>query len=604
MFKLGIYKEANRSDCTSKSQVPGFNYLCHSKKFLPCKTFIVYRAQEGYQTLSSISSLFNANISQLLSTNMMSEANLNNLLQPGREIIIPVTCSCPDGFSRAVIVYNSSHSDSLTTVACDVFEGLVKGQSLIEANPGLGGNYTNSSIRVPIRCACPDISDKSNGIKYLVTYPVIENDNTYLIARKFGVPEEMIRGANQLEPFPTVFPQTTLLIPTKVAPVLNLDVASSPEDPPLSPRSLIPLREIVPGEISNDMNFYILLGVGVLATIVVMVLACGVFIFIRKNHFHQHFQPLSARSSQLSNFSRDFLDGMSKLKHSLVSFSLEELRIATVDFGDASLIGKAVYQGRIGGCYVAIEQMNSEEAAHHVIDILTRINHINVVKLEGFCYGTRPYLVLEYAENGSLRDCLSNSKKAKQLTWAKRMQIAFDLAVGIHYIHYCTNPTYVHRNINSRNVLITVDWRAKISGFRLAKPLICSEEKGETNWNESVIVGRKGYLSPEYLSYGQASSKVDIYAFGIVLLELLSAEDSTTDGKLLKDSVSFLADGGLEDSSGCLEKLKKFMDPVLEGDYPLGEAMCLALLARGCVEEEPLHRPTINDVLKTLSRIF
>ncbi|XP_059638924.1 protein LYK5-like [Cornus florida] len=531
----------------------------------------------------------------------MSDTNAYNLTH-GREIIIPVTCSCSDPFSQAIFVYNACHSESLFSVACGVFEGLVKAQILKNANPHFNGDKLNGSlIEVPVRCACPEVSDKSNGTNYLVTYPIVELDNTELIARKFGVSEGKIRDANSLEPFASIIPQTTLLIPLKTAPVLNLDVATPYEDA-FSPRTAISLRKIVPG--ANYKNLYVILGGGVFAATVILILACGGLVFIRRRYHQWSFQPLSARSSQLTDFPHDFLDGMSKLKHSLINFTLEELMIATNDFCEASVIGKAVYRGKIGDSDLAIEQMNSMEAAHHVIDILTMINHLNVVKLVGFCSETRPCLVYEFAENGSLRDCLSNSKKAMQLTWARRIQIAFDLLEGLHYIHYSTKPAYVHRNINSRNVLVTIDWRAKISGFRLAKPIICSEEKCETSWNESVIVGRKDYLAPEYLTYGQASVKVDIYAFGIVLIELLSAKEAITDGKFSKDSISFLADEVLEESSGCLQRLKRFMDPNLEGDYPLGDAMCLAILAKACVEEDPLHRPTMNDVLRALSRIL
>jgi len=80
-------------------------------------------------------------------------------------------------------------------------------------------------------------------------------------------------------------------------------------------------------------------------------------------------------------------------------------------------------------------------------------------------------------------------------------------------------------------------------------------------------------------------------------------KDLSRDGKILKDSVRFLFDGAFEDSSHCLEKLKEFMDPVLGGDYSLGDAMCLAFLAKGCMEEDPHHLPTMNHVLKALSRI-
>ncbi|KAL5817321.1 hypothetical protein ACOSQ3_025699 [Xanthoceras sorbifolium] len=497
----------------------------------------------------------------------MTEADSSNITT-GQEIIIPITCSCLDRFSQAIVMYNFSSSDSFAAVACGVFEGLVKALSLVEENPGFEGDDPDAlMIKVPIRCACPNENDRSNGVKFLVTYPVIENDTNDLIARKFGVPEKKIWEANRLESLPTIFPQTTLLIPMNDTPVVNRDIEPRSEDPTLSPRG-------------------------------------------RKNHLRR-FQPLSARSplsanlspSLSPNLSPAFLDGMSKLKHSLINFSLEELRIATEDFNETSAISTAMYRGRIGGSYVAIKKINSEDAARRIIDILTKFNHLNVVRLKGCCYQRRPYLVFEFAENGSLRDCLSNTTMSRQFTWEKRMQIAFDLAVAIHYIHYCTKPAYVHQNINSRNVLIAMDWRAKISGFGLAKPVICKEENKRMNWNESVVVGSKGYLVPEYLTDGLASLKVDVFAYGIVLLELLSGREVTMEGKLLKDFVNFLVDCGLEGSSGCLDKLNKFWDPALEGDCPLGDAICLTLLAKACTEEDHFHRPTMNDVIKAISRM-
>ncbi|CAK9137538.1 unnamed protein product [Ilex paraguariensis] len=590
----------DNSNCTSELQFPGSNYLCNTKTG-SCRIFVVYRAQEGYQTLSSISSLFNTNISKLLSLNEMTKGDSSTLL-PGREIVIPITCRCSNQFSQDIQLYNATHSDSMYTIACGVFEGLAKAQSLIEHNTYLPSNsLSNHVLKVPVRCACPNTSDTNNGINYLVTYPVIEDDQTDLIARKFGVPERMIWDANRLDQFTTIFPQTTLLIPTMGVPILNTNVSG---DPAPGPQPVIPLNQIIPGKKTSNKKIYVFLVGGIVAIIALMVIAWGVPIQARKRSHPGGFKTLLIRNSPVSKFSPDFLDGMSKLKHSLVSFSLEELRIATEDFSEASVIGTAVYRGRIGGSHVAIERMKSEEEARHMMDILTKINHLNVVKLEGCSYGSTTYLVFEYAENGSLRDCLSNSKLAKQFTWKKRLRIGFDLAVGLHYIHYSTKPSYVHRNINSKNVLVTVNWRAKISGFRLVKPVIYSEEKEESNWNESEIVGRKGYLAPGYLDCGKAATKVDVYAFGVVLLELLSAKEAIAEGVLLKNCVGFLADGGLEDSSGCLDKLKGFMDPVLEGDYPLGDAMFLALLAKACVEEYPLHRPTMNDLLKALSRFL
>ncbi|KDP31014.1 hypothetical protein JCGZ_11390 [Jatropha curcas] len=276
--------------------------------------------------------------------------------------------------------------------------------------------------------------------------------------------------------------------------------------------------------------------------------------------------------------SPDFLDGVSKLKNSLINYSLEEITTATENFNEASMIGAKKYKGKIGGSFLAIEEMDSEEAARNVIYILTKINHLNIVRLEGFCHeSNKPYLVFEFAENGTLWDCLSNPKLDRQFTWAKRLQIAFDLAAALHYLHNSTTPAFVHHNINSRNVLVTSDWRAKISGFSLAKAV--------TN--------------------GQICLKMDVFAFGVVLLQLISAKEviSTTDEKIVMDSINFLLDDRIEDSSQFLEKLKGFIDPVLEGDYQLGDAICLVLLAKSCIEDEPDLRPIMTDIIIALSRI-
>ncbi|KAE8736287.1 Cytochrome P450 [Hibiscus syriacus] len=214
--------------------------------------------------------------------------------------------------------------------------------------------------------------------------------------------------------------------------------------------------------------------------------------------------------------------------------------------------------------------MNTDETARRVVYILTKINHLNIVKIEGCCYGADPYLVFEFAEYGSLRDCLSNACVARQLTWEKRTTIAFDIAVALHCIHYCTKPCYIHGNINRKNVLITKDWRAKITGFTSAKPLIRREEDGEMSFD------------------------VDVFGFGVVLIELLSGKQ----GAVLKEFVNIFADNGIEEGSRYLEKLEQFMDP----NYPLADALCLAFLAKACVESDPHRRPTMDNVIKALSR--
>ncbi|GKV53513.1 hypothetical protein SLEP1_g60034 [Rubroshorea leprosula] len=122
-----------------------------------------------------------------------------------------------------------------------------------------------------------------------------------------------------------------------------------------------------------------------------------------------------------------------------------------------------------------------------------------------------------------------------------------------------------------------------------------SSSKGNDN-----IVTADRWVAPEYLVHGSASEKVDAFAFGVVLIELISGREDT-DGRQFRDSIGFLGGGASE--GGCFEQLRIFMDPSLE-DYSLAEALCLAVLARACVEDDPLHRPSTDDILKVLGRMI
>lgn len=480
-------------------------------------------------------------------------------------------------------------------IACSVYQGMVKPFVLTQQN---GNLYETTIVKVPVKCGCVNISHETNGIKYLVTYPVMENDTVDMIALKLGVTQRSIQEVNGLGPQQTIFGGTTLLVPTTDAPVLNLDHVVDGS----SPQDTIPINGVLKRSVGSRFSFFLIIFASISLICVVLFL-----VFLKRKCRDVEPPPGSITGWEFKPVSPDFLDGMSKLKHSLTSFSFHELQLATQGFSESSSIGKSVYKGRITSNHiVAIEDINSTESAYHVIDLLTTINHLNVVKLEGCCFDmNRSYLVFEFAKNGSLRDCLHDANMRKQFTWEKRVKIAFDLAEGLHYIHYCTKPAYVHRNISSGNVLITADWRAKISGFNLARPIVTVGADGDgEDWEESVIVGKNGYLSPEYLDYGQGSTKVDVYAYGIILLELLSAKEAMIGRKWL-DHVEFLPDGEVVGGSlECLEKFKGFMDVDLEGEYGLGDAMCLALLAKCCIQDDPQNRPTMNDVLKALSRIL
>ncbi|KAJ0083925.1 hypothetical protein Patl1_30650 [Pistacia atlantica] len=157
----------------------------------------------------------------------------------------------------------------------------------------------------------------------------------------------------------------------------------------------------------------------------------------------------------------------------------------------------------------------------------------------------------------------------KQMRFEDTRQIAFDIATGLHYLHHCIFPTYAHMIVNTRNIFITSTWRAKLASIET------NHAAGSSKGND-ISASVKGWIAPEYLLTVSVSEKVDFFAFGVVLLELISGRKDM-DGKLFKACIGFLGGGGSE--GGCFEQLRSFMDSCFKEDYPLAEALCLAVLA-------------------------
>ncbi|GMQ02935.1 hypothetical protein CsSME_00048946 [Camellia sinensis var. sinensis] len=117
--------------------------------------------------------------------------------------------------------------------------------------------------------------------------------------------------------------------------------------------------------------------------------------------------------------------------------------------------------------------------------------------------------------NGSLETQLHGPSRGSALTWHLRMKIALDIARGLEYLHEHCNPPVIHRDLKSSNILLDSDFNAKLSDFGLAVT------DGTQNKNNIKLSGTLGYVAPEYLLDGKLTDKSDVYAYGVVLLELL-----------------------------------------------------------------------------------
>ncbi|GAU14464.1 hypothetical protein TSUD_250040, partial [Trifolium subterraneum] len=177
-------------------------------------------------------------------------------------------------------------------------------------------------------------------------------------------------------------------------------------------------------------------------------------------------------------------------------FSYQELAKATNNFNLDHKIG----QGGFGAVYYA--ELRGE------------------VRLIGYCVEGSLFLVYEHIDNGNLGQYLHGIGK-EPLPWSSRVQIALDSARGLEYIHEHTVPVYIHRDVKSANILIDKNLRGKVADFGLTKLI----EVGSSTLH-TRLVGTFGYMPPEYAQYGDVSPKIDVYAFGVVLFELISAKNA------------------------------------------------------------------------------
>ncbi|RZB74845.1 LysM domain receptor-like kinase 4 [Glycine soja] len=608
----------DQNNCTSNEIGQGTRYSCKSTKD-SCRTFLVYRANKHLNTISEVSKLFNTNSDEVLLKNNLTPLSLFDELKQGKEVLIPVNCTCSGGYFQASLSYKVLNNTTYSEIACGVFEGLLKHLTLAEENISQGNKpEAGSELRVPLMCACPDSYNftRSMKVKYLVTYPLILGDDPDKLSEKFGISTEEFYAVNSLNPFSTVYPDTVVFVPIKDGPIRIHDIPDSPSPPP----GFLSTNPVVTTEESTQSSNLYIAGSVIGFFLLITLLASGLYMKrIRKSDdVHSISQTNSltlwspTRSSHISTqtgknsttwcLSPDLLVG---IKYYLLNYSMEELQKATNNFSEENKIGHNrgregdfVYKGSVNDHEVMIKRMRLEDT-QQVIDLHSKINHINIVNLLGVCYVGKSnkdpwsYLVFELPKNGCLRDCLSDP--CNPINWYKRTQIAFDIATCLYYLHCCSFPSYAHMNISSRNIFITANWRGKLAD--VGRALAASVTLTPTKRNSVEIP--KGLVAPEYLLHGLVSEKVDIFAFGVVLLELISGRDNF-DGKPIKDSLGFLL--GEASEGGCFEGLRSFMDPNLK-DYSLPEALCLSFLAKDCVADDPLHRPSMDDIMKVLAKM-
>ncbi|XP_031103381.1 putative serine/threonine-protein kinase [Ipomoea triloba] len=285
-------------------------------------------------------------------------------------------------------------------------------------------------------------------------------------------------------------------------------------------------------------------------------------------------------------------------------FSYNSIRSATGHFHPSNKIGGGgfgvVYKGvlRDGTC-VAIKCLSAESKQGTKeflteINMISNIRHPNLVHLIGCCVeGSNRMLVYEYLENNSLASALLGSKgKRIYLDWPERAAICLGTASGLAFLHQEAEPHIVHRDIKASNLLLDENLHPKIGDFGLAKLFPDNVTHLSTR-----VAGTIGYLAPEYALLGQLTTKVDVYSFGVLLLEIISGRSSSKaafgeDMLMLVEWTWKLKEEG---------RLLEIVDPELT-EYPEPEAMRFIKVALFCTQTSSQQRPSMKQVIEMLSK--
>ncbi|CAL9030345.1 unnamed protein product [Prunus brigantina] len=299
-------------------------------------------------------------------------------------------------------------------------------------------------------------------------------------------------------------------------------------------------------------------------------------------------------------------DGYALLSSQFRMYLYVELKKATKNFKEELGRGASgvVYKGvladeRVVAVKKLADNYKGEEVFWAEVSTIVKVNHMNLVRTWGFCSEDKHRLLIsEYVENGSLDQHLF---PPNFLGWKERFKIALGIAKGLAYLHHECLEWVIHCDVKPENILLDSNFEPKIADFGLAK----LSQRGGLNSVSSHIRGTKGYMAPEWALNLSITAKVDVYSYGVVLLEILKGirlsnpvvENSEEEEaelkrfvKVAKRKIQFGEDQWIED----------MLDPRLEGQFSRNQAAKMVEIGISCVEEDRNKRPTMDSVVQML----
>ncbi|XP_019089794.1 PREDICTED: probable serine/threonine-protein kinase Cx32, chloroplastic [Camelina sativa] len=298
----------------------------------------------------------------------------------------------------------------------------------------------------------------------------------------------------------------------------------------------------------------------------------------------------------------------------LKAYTFLDLKTATKNFKPDSMLGQGgfgkVYRGWVdaktlapskagSGMIVAIKRLNSESVQGFAewrseVNFMGMLSHPNLVKLLGYCREDKELLlVYEFMPRGSLENHLF--RRNEPFPWELRIKIAIGAARGLAFLHGLQREV-IYRDFKTSHILLDSTYDAKISDFGLAK-LGPADEKSHVT---TRIMGTYGYAAPEYMATGHLYVKSDVYAFGVVLLEVMTGlkAHNTKRPRGQESLVDWL-----RPELSSKHRVKQIMDKGIKGQYTTKVATEMARITLSCIEPDPKNRPHMKDVVDVLENI-
>ncbi|XP_026656426.2 protein STRUBBELIG-RECEPTOR FAMILY 3 isoform X2 [Phoenix dactylifera] len=292
------------------------------------------------------------------------------------------------------------------------------------------------------------------------------------------------------------------------------------------------------------------------------------------------------------------------------SYSAASLQQYTNSFSEESLIK----DGCLGRIYLAeppegkllavlkLDNMNSNIQLDDFLELvlsISELRHPNILELVGYCaeFG-QCLLVYNYFSSKTLHDILHSEDDHKiRLSWRARIQIAFEAAKALEYLHESCQPPVIHQNFEPSNIFLDDDLAVRVFECGLA-PLMSSNSVTQLSGRIHALFS---YEAPEFGESGSHSEQSDVYSFGVVMLELLTGRKPYDRSRpRAEQHLVRWASSQLHD----INTLSRMVDPSIDGKYSVKSLSRFADIISRCIQRGPEFRPLMSEVVQDLARVI